>query len=83
MTTGIAARTVPPQVAEAFDEVRRMTAMERLVLAKLLLESVLIGEPGEEADWSAMGLKAFQQDWDNAEDAIYDNWRELYGVPAR
>lgn len=83
MTTGVAVGTVPPQVAEAFDEVRRLTAMERLALAKLPLESVLVGEPGEEADWSAMGLEAFQKDWDNAEDAIYDNWREHYGVPAR
>jgi len=51
--------------------------VERLVLAKLLLESVLTGEPDDEADWSAMGLDSFQRDWNNAEDAIYDNWREL------
>jgi len=49
----------------------------------LLLESVLAGEPGEETDWSAMGLEAFQKDWDNAEDAIYDDWRRYYGIPAR
>jgi hypothetical protein len=29
-----------------------------------------------------MGLAAFQEEWDNPEDAIYDNWREHYGVPA-
>jgi hypothetical protein len=40
-------------------------------------------EPEGEADWTAMSLSTFQRDWDNAEDAIYDNWRELYGVPAR
>jgi len=57
--------------------------MERLALARLLLESVLAGEPGEETDWSAMGLAAFQKDWDNAEDAIYDDWRRYYGIPAR
>ena len=83
MTIRVAVETVPPQVAEIFSGVKRLTTVERLVLAKLLLESVLTGESGDEADWSAMGLDSFQRDWDNAEDAIYDNWRELYGVPAR
>jgi len=65
------------------DGCRGLTAMERLALARLLLESVLAGEPGEETDWSAMGLEAFQKDWDNAEDAIYDDWKVHYGIPAR
>jgi len=83
MTIEEAAKTVPPQVAQAFNGARRLTVVERLALAKLLLESVLTGEPDEETDWSAMSLDSFQRDWDNADDAIYDNWRELYGVPAR
>jgi hypothetical protein len=83
MTMGIAIGTIHPKVAEIFDGARRLTAVERLTLAKLLLESVLAGEPGDEANWSAMSLNSFQRDWDNAEDAIYDNWREAYGVPAR
>jgi hypothetical protein len=70
-------------VAEILKRTRQLTTVERLTLAKLLLESVLIGESGEETDWSAMSLDTFQRDWDNAEDSIYDNWRELYGVPAR
>ena len=80
---GATVETVPSRVAEIFNQVERLTSTERLTLAKLLLESVLTGEPGEKADWVAMSLSAFQRDWDNAEDAIYDNWRELYGVPAR
>lgn len=80
---GATVEIVPPRVAEIFNKVERLTSTERLTLAKLLLESVLTGEPGEEADWAAMSLSTFQRDWDNAEDAIYDNWRELYGVPAR
>ncbi len=83
MTAGIKMMTVPSQVAEAFGEARHLTVMERLALAKLLLESVLVSELSEETDWSARGLAAFQKDWDNAEDAIYDNWREQYGVPTR
>jgi len=80
---GATVETVPSSVAEIFNKVERLTSTERLTLAKLLLESVLTGEPEGEADWTAMSLSTFQRDWDNAEDAIYDNWRELYGVPAR
>ncbi len=76
-------RAAPSQVAKIFKGARRLTTVERLTLAKLLLESVLTEELDEEANWSAMSLDAFQRDWDNVEDAIYDNWRELYGVPTR
>lgn len=38
---------------------------------------------GDEADWQQLSLEQFQKGLDNAEDAIYDNWREHYGVPAR
>lgn len=80
---GAAVETLPPRVAEIFDKVDRLTSTERLTLAKLLLESVLTGEPGDEADWMALSLSTFEGDWDNAEDAIYDNWREHYYIPAR
>ena len=72
----------PERVSVLFEAAKRLQTQERLVLAKLLLESVLDVEVESEADWSAMGLAAFEKDWDNSEDAIYDNWRELYGVPA-
>jgi len=35
----------------------------------------------EEASFAALSLDVFARDWDNDKDAIYDNWRELYGVP--
>jgi hypothetical protein len=73
----------PPRVAEILREARQLMATERIMLAKLLLDSVLTGDLDDEADWSAMSLATFQRDWNNAEDAVYDNWRELYGVPAR
>jgi len=41
-------------------------------------------EATEEADdpraWQALGLSAFERDWDNEEDAIYDDWRKHCGV---
>ncbi len=72
-----------PQVHHILVETERLTTVERLMLAWLLLDSVLVSELADEANWSAMSLEAFQKDWDNPEDAIYDNWRELYGVSTR
>jgi excisionase family DNA binding protein len=30
---------------------------------------------------SALSDEVFARTWDNAEDAVYDRWREIYGVP--
>ena len=73
---------VTPRVTAALSAVQRLSATERLVLARLLLDSVLTNEIEDEADWSNLSWAAFEKDWDNPEDPIYDNWRELYGVPA-
>jgi len=70
------------KVSDIFRQIEHLSVVERLTLAKLLLDSVLSSD-WTEADWMALGLDAFQKDWDNPEDAIYDNWRELYGIPAR
>jgi hypothetical protein len=37
----------------------------------------------QEQDWSAGSEASFGKDWDNEEDAVYDNWREHYHVPER
>jgi len=81
--TPMAALAAPPRVAEAFERTRRLTILERLALAKLLLDSVLSDESADKLDWFALSLDIFQRDWDNVEDAVYDDWREHYGVPAR
>ena len=78
----MAVSQAPRQVSRLFEAARQLQAKERLVLARLLLDSILDTELEAEADWSAMGLAAFEKDWDNPEDAIYDNWRAHYGVPA-
>lgn len=75
--------TTTPQIAEVLHIAARLTLTERLLVARLLLDSVLTKEIDEETDWQQLSLKGFEADWDNEEDAIYDNWRELYGVPAR
>ena len=78
----VTVETLPLKVSDIFRQIEHLSVVERLTLAKLLLDSVLSGG-WTEADWMALGLDAFQKDWDNPEDAIYDNWRELYGIPAR
>ncbi|MBU6349969.1 MAG: hypothetical protein KGS73_07440 [Chloroflexi bacterium] len=72
-----------PQIAEVLTVAARLTLTERLLVARFLLDSVLAKESDEEADWQQLSLNAFEREWDNEADAIYDNWRELYGVPTR
>jgi hypothetical protein len=68
----MAVSQAPRQVSKLFEAARQLQAKERLVLARLLLDSVLDAELEAEADWSAMSLAAFEKDWDNPEDAISD-----------
>lgn len=75
--------TTTPRIVELMNMVMRLTITERLVLARLLLDSVLAKEGDEEADWHNLSLATFEVEWDNDEDAIYDDWRKLYGVPTR
>ena len=58
----------------------QLSSHQRLSLAKLLLESFVADNAGDEPDWQQLSLKAFEVDWDNAEDAIYDHWKTLYSV---
>ncbi len=43
----------------------------------------LFDERAERQGWSFLSEASLQRIWDNEEDAIYDNWRELYGVSTR
>lgn len=62
------------------DNREEISAIERLRLAKLLLDSVLVAPSSDEREWSALGLSAFEKAWDNPDDAIYDDWRKHYDV---
>jgi hypothetical protein len=41
------------------------------------------GYDSERQGWSSLSEQSLQRVWDNESDASYDNWRDLYGVPAR
>ena len=37
--------------------------------------------PGaEHQGWAELGMSRLEEEWDNPEDAVYDNWKKLYGV---
>jgi hypothetical protein len=72
--------TISPRVKKVLHTARSLSTTERLILAKLLLDSLVVDEAEDAADWLALGLTTFEKDWNNPDDAIYDNWREAYGV---
>ena len=42
----------------------------------------LLDERSERQGWSWLSEQSLQRVWDNDDDAIYDRWRDLYGVSA-
>jgi len=46
----------------------------------LLFDLADEGTQEERQAWRALGMKSLSRVWDNDADAVYDNWRELYGV---
>ena len=66
-------------------QVRRTTEDE--VVAKALDVLFRLADveeaQGERREVSALSEGSLSRIWDNDEDAAYDNWRELYGVPPR
>jgi predicted DNA-binding antitoxin AbrB/MazE fold protein len=46
---------------------------------EVVIEIRPVDEASDEG-WRDLGLSRLEAEWDNPEDAIYDNWRELYGV---
>lgn len=51
-------------------------------LSILFSLSEIFDEQTERRGWSFLSEDSLARVWNNEEDAIYDNWRELYGVPA-
>lgn len=38
------------------------------------------GSANEREEWQALGMSRLVQEWNNLEDAAYDDWKRLYGV---
>lgn len=43
----------------------------------------LLATHTERQDWSQIAEETFRRVWDNEQDASYNDWRNLYSVPAR
>jgi len=77
--------------AESADRLNRLAQSQEInenqiiekALAILFSLTELFDERAEQQGWSFLSEASLQRIWDNEEDAIYDNWRELYGVPMR
>ena len=37
----------------------------------------------ERASWAQVGMDRLEEEWNNPEDAAYDDWKTLYGVDRR
>jgi len=40
-------------------------------------------DEAKEREWGHIPAASFAEDWDNDQDAVYDDWRERYGVRER
>jgi hypothetical protein len=34
----------------------------------------------EHQAWAELGIQRLEEEWENPEDAVYDDWKKLYGV---
>ena len=42
----------------------------------------LLDEQTQRQGWSLLSEASLERVWDNEADGAYDNWREMYGLPA-
>ena len=75
--------TPSTRITQVFDIAKEFTTSERLILAKLLLDSLIVDEAADETDWNNMSRASFEKDLDNPEDVVYDNYEEEYDILAR
>ena len=47
---------------------------------EIVVRAVDSVEHSEEDARSELGMSRLEEEWDNPQDAIYDDWRKLYGV---
>ena len=40
-------------------------------------------QDSEAESWREQGMHRLEEEWDNPQDAVYDNWRQLYDVDRR
>jgi hypothetical protein len=49
----------------------------RVIVTFLLAEEA---QDNEQQGWAELGMSRLEQEWDSPADAVYDDWKKLYGV---
>ena len=65
------------------DQARLVAAFVEFLRHKLHKVQEQQDAEAQEREWSAGAVTSFANDWENDQDAVYDNWREHYHVPER
>jgi predicted DNA-binding antitoxin AbrB/MazE fold protein len=37
-------------------------------------------QEAEHQEWAELGMQRLEEEWENPEDAVYNDWKKLYGV---
>jgi len=77
--------------AECADRLSRLAQSQKISEDRIVEKALdilfqlteLFDEGVERWGWSFLSQASLQRIWDNEEDAVYDNWQKLYGIPAR
>ncbi|MDP3735625.1 MAG: hypothetical protein Q8R39_04330 [bacterium] len=66
------------------DQVRLVHRVVRLLRRNRTSDDRLHTVPvANDTAWSSLAATSFAADWDNPQDALYDNWQKIYDVPQR
>jgi len=49
------------------------------VEVEIEIRTVAEEEAREREGWHSLGMERLEEEWDNPKDAVYDNWKQLYG----
>jgi excisionase family DNA binding protein len=86
----VSERTVRRWIARGILPARRVGGTVRVPGGAVSEEAVAASRPRKGRprrtpvlSTSALSDEVFAKTWDNAGDAVYDRWREVYGVPER
>lgn len=61
----------------------RLVRLRREDLDALAQPQRVESPTSDDSAWAMLSHQAFAEDWNSEEDAIYDNWRDIYGLPQR
>jgi hypothetical protein len=63
------------------DQAQLVAAFVEFLRHRLRTSQAVTEAEDEEREWGASAVTSFAKDWDNEQDAIYDDWKKRYHVP--